>query len=279
MPTWTNTTRIWTSTNGLWDSTSSWSGQTIPIVGDRVIFSTQYSNHPVLAGPTTPVDLNKITVEDGWVSNICSRGTPLQYVTADEFIYRGHGSCFYKVRHPSVNATDRLVINSPNRIDAFFLDTHTSGNSVNNVCISRGSLDVAATAVTIGNLNIRVINGQTDTIVRAHYNATLGFSYVSMSGGIFICDKPITIHAVQSGGKWTHTHNMAGLWLTGGMHWHNANDPRDYEYVNLHGGTIDLTQSGGTKTIAAIEKHQNGTVIYNGSHDVTYTNMTGYEER
>jgi hypothetical protein len=215
MPAFTGTTRTWISRTGIWDSTASWSGATIPIAGDKIVFSGRNSRNPVISGPASNIDYYAVVVEDDYPSNFGGQGNFIKFL-ADNFIWRGTGSCYYKCQGAGIGVTDNLVINTSNRTDGFFLDCHAN-NDITQLIVSSGKLEASINSEATY-MNIAPIR-TSDVIVK--WNGSIAL--LSMSGGVMESYGAVTNYAMQSGGVWTQYQLNSNFHLTGGMYGHNTN--------------------------------------------------------
>jgi hypothetical protein len=270
MPAFTGTTRTWLSRDGNWNATTSWSGATVPIAGDKVVFSGKNSRHPVISGPSSNIDYYAVVVEDDYPGNFGGQGNFIKFL-ADTFIWRGKGSCYYKCQGAGIGTTDNLVINTTNRTDGFFLDCHDN-NDITQLIISSGKVETS-TSADATYLNLAPIN-PLDAIVK--FSGAIAL--LSMSGGVLENYGIVTNYAVQSGGLWTQYQLNSNFTLTGGIH--VMNQPDALTQCWLHGGLLDLNRTQDLKTITTLYKHPNGRINYDpNKHTITFADMLGYETR
>jgi hypothetical protein len=280
MPAFTGTTRYWHGT-GNWNSTTSWRTQAgatgVPVSGDKCIFGS-YSKHSVTTGPSSAIDLYSLEVEPSYGGDLGGYNNWLSNLVADEIIYKGTGSFWYRAAGSTGWVTNRMIINTPDRLNGVFLDSNIDNtNYIEKLYCSRGKVTMAATSGGVDYLHVGHDLYPREAIVdiQGGYLKTIG--RVIMTNGILTCNRWITEYGIQHGGRWTQDGTMDLVFVNEGTFYWNYFGTLTEAYIS--GGAIDLNGSSGAKTVSTVYK-SGGEVRYNpNQHSVTFVNLLGLEER
>lgn len=272
---------IWVSTNGLWYDDTSWNTGLIPETGDDVTFSGQFSNQSLIEGPIyEDFKLNNFRTESDYTGSIGGVGNNLA-LSATKVVIRGTGKCYIIARNAEADSDiDIVIVNSNNLTDALTLDSDGTTNTVNRILVVKGGVTLSAGMGHIDFLETSFRNNATTdarvTVVTS--GQTIG--EVHCAAGVIECDRLVTT-GIQSAGRWTQTtKRIDSLQLTGGTHTYNvakgSGNAGAMGAVEIHGGTLDLTQTGDQKVVSSAKVYPNGNLLkIDDLATVTESDMTG----
>ena len=209
---------IWQSNTGNIDEAASWSTAVAASAwqtADEVLVDGSRSQKSLSSGlAQSGVDITKITVTDGFTGDIGAPGNPLNLGGVVFILYQGQGRLFYKSSNSSY--LDRIIVNSPNLLDAVYLDAAATSGFIL-VLVESGAVVMAETALwrpTGSGLSQAAVVGQDASLVmRASGDQTpIAPPMIHVTGGYMSTStrgfEAASIPRIVVGGGYLHVRNL-----------------------------------------------------------------------
>lgn len=250
--------QIWNGTGGVpgdLNDAANWS-TLVPLASDTIIFPKTTTQ-----GPTTnmsvlsALNFTLILVEDGATYDIGAAGSALE-CSADKIVHKGQGAFHFK-DNGGASITDIVVVDSPNRVNAFNLDGSNCSLLVN----LRGKTNVLGTFSAAGAFD--VVNGKIASTTDASINVSSGAGTVDtfrgFSGAADI-SADCTLLELANGADYTQT---SGTLTTGRVYGGTArhNTSTTVTLWEIYGGTVDYMKNSNNATITKARIFSGGKLL------------------
>ncbi len=257
-------TRVWQSSDGDWDNAASWTGATVPVSNDVVIFP---SNNSVSVtsnqGGQTAVDLDALIIHPSYNGDIGTSGTPL-LISADKVLHEGTGTLYYT---DGDGTTDHVIVNSTNRTDAAVF----SGTSLSRITALRGKITLDSSLAALALLEVGYFTSRSSDANVVIETAAGAITDCYMSGGQVDCGAAVT-NLYQSAGKFIQNEAavsaITNIYQFGGQCVYNTD--QNITLANILGGELDFSQNARQLTIALL-KVWPGAKVINPTDRITVT--------
>lgn len=256
-------TRHWVSTDGAWSSTSSWSGATVPVSGDTIIFRGRNNLVPPMSGldQTAVVQFAEIIVESSYSLPIGARGNPFMGCVA---IVRhfGSGQFHWKAEADIPLASTYVYVDAPRMCDANLVISGPgtgTGDFISALKVQSGHVDVEPT------IDVYAIETIGPKALVKLWGSAVSYALNMMDGEAYT-ERALTtgtndLDAIQCGGIWRNrgTTSSTQLAVCGGRFLLEDTDATG-GVVNGVRGFVDGTQTTYAKTIARLHQYPDCTV-------------------
>lgn len=261
-------TRTWLgATDGDWGVTTNWSGSTVPINGDKVIFNGD-GDVAVTAGLSqASVDLALMFIGDDFTKNIGTSSTRLQ-INATTTVHRGKGTLYL---HTGLAAatTDEIIVSNTGTRQNLAADIRISNSDFGSIVVSRGRVALLVdSGDELSDLVLSYVDSRAnDAAVTVSGVAGL-ITRILVAGGVLTYGPntglPTTIYVCSgkavldpfSGASDPTMHISCG----GRIEWNN--DTINVAEANVYDGILDFRQSREEKTATLVNLWPDGRFLF-----------------
>lgn len=270
-------TKTWigddTGNEGLWATAANWSGASVPVSGDDLMFDGN-ANYAVESSPAGAADdFDSITITSDFAYDFGTSGAHIIFSGAAD------------------NGADLLSIDASScptycKITGLFPDTTILGSgTAATSCVISGTF----TLLNLIKGTVTVVTGSTITTMNMLYSSTQAsdsnitiptgctVTNIFQRGGVATCGSAIATRLDLDAGTFTHTDGNTGtLNQRGGTYYWNA-EGHTITQVNLFGGTLDCRDNGSAKTITNMDMWPSSVAYFNnGGQNIVLTNPANY---
>lgn len=262
----------WIGSDGDWNDPNNWSLGDVPGDDDSVFF-TSLSQVSVTDSPQYEFAFALVYVAPEYTGSLGTNNDPITNFVAETLIFRGSGQMHFYPKCTGGGSTN-IVVNSPNKINAFTLYGYSVSNSVGRFGIARGAVTITGTHPSISALYVYHLGSrETDAIVDIAANAN-SLSQVFQSGGIIQSTQTVSTRLQLTGGQYIHSGGGelgSIISISGGTLYYNGSTNINGDLILFDGGTCDLRQNVNRITLAQVIKLGKASRFYRNGYLHTVT--------